>query len=117
MNEKMTPSISLHVLVADDERSIRLMLESGLKLHGFQVTSVPTGSKALEVARHGGIDAVLSDIYMPDGGGLDLVRDLHQIDPTIPIILMTAQGSVEAAVRAMAEGATDFIGKPLTLRP
>ena len=88
------------------------MLEAGLKLNGFRVTSVPTGSKALEVARNGGIDAVLSDIYMPDGGGLDLVKDLRQIDPAIPIILMTAQGSVEAAVRAMAEDATDFIGKP-----
>ena len=67
---------------------------------------------ALEVARNGGIDAVLSDIFMPDGGGLELVKDLHQADPAIPIILMTAQGSVEAAVSAMAEGATDFIGKP-----
>jgi len=104
--------MSSHILVADDERSIRLMLEAGLKLHGFRVTSVPTGSKALEVARNGGIDAVLSDIYMPDGGGLDLIKDLRQIDPAIPIILMTAQGSVEAAVRAMAEDATDFIGKP-----
>jgi DNA-binding NtrC family response regulator len=112
MIEKMVPSMSPHILVADDERSIRLMLEAGLKLHGFRVTSVPTGLKALEVAGHGGIDAVLSDIYMPDGGGLDLVRDLRQIDAAIPIILMTAQGSVEAAVRAMAEGATDFIGKP-----
>src|ERR1700686_3156035 len=101
-----------HILVADDERSIRLMLEAGLKLNGFRVTSVPTGSKALEVVRHGGIDPVLSDIYMPDGGGLDLIKDLRQIDPAIPIILMTAQGSVEAAVRAMAEGAADFIGKP-----
>src|SRR6202140_4488395 len=101
-----------HILVADDERSIRLMLEAGLKLNGFRVTAVPTGSKALEVVRHGGIDAVLSDIYIPDGGGLDLIKDLRQIDPAIPIILMTAQGSVEAAVRAMAEGAADFIGKP-----
>ena len=112
MIEKVVPSISSHILVADDERSIRLMLEAGLKLHGFRVTSVPTGSKALEVARNGGIDAVLSDIYMPDGGGLDLIKDLRQINPAIPIILMTAQGSVEAAVRAMAENATDFIGKP-----
>jgi DNA-binding NtrC family response regulator len=112
MIEKVVPSMSSHILVADDERSIRLMLEAGLKLHGFRVTSVPTGSKALEVARNGGIDAVLSDIYMPDGGGLDLVKDLRQIDAAIPIILMTAQGSVEAAVRAMAEDATDFIGKP-----
>jgi DNA-binding NtrC family response regulator len=112
MIEKGAPGTSSHILVADDERSIRLMLETGLKLHGFRVTSVPTGLKALAVARSGGIDAVLSDIYMPDGGGLDLVRDLRQIDAAIPIILMTAQGSVEAAVRAIAEGATDFIGKP-----
>src|ERR1035438_4889574 len=112
MIEEVVPSMSWHILVADDERSIRLMLEAGLKLHGFRVTSVPTGSKALEVARKGGIDAVLSDIYMPEGGGLDLVRDLRQVDPAIPIILMTAQGSVEAAVRAIAEDATDFIGKP-----
>ncbi len=112
MFEGVVPSTSSHILVADDERSIRLMLEAGLKLHGFRVTSVSTGARALEVARNGGIDAVLSDIYMPDGGGLDLVRDLRQLDPAIPIILMTAQGSVEVAVRAMAEGATDFIGKP-----
>jgi DNA-binding NtrC family response regulator len=112
MIEKILPSKSSHILVADDERSIRLMLEAGLKLNGFRVTSVPTGSKALEVAQDGGIDAVLSDIYMPDGGGLDLVRDLRQINPAIPIILMTAQGSVEVAVTAMEEGATDFIGKP-----
>lgn len=101
-----------HILVADDERSIRMMLEAGLRLNGFRVTVVPTGSRALDVARAGGIDAVLSDIYMPDGGGIDLVKEIHRIDPAIPIILMTAQGSVEAAVRAMAEGATDFIGKP-----
>jgi len=112
MSEKGLSITSSHILVADDERSIRLMLEAGLKLNGFRVTTVPTGSKALEVVRNGGIDAVLSDIYMPDGGGLDLIKDIRQIDPAIPIILMTAQGSVEAAVSAMAEGAADFIGKP-----
>ncbi|MGP0076743.1 MAG: response regulator, partial [Bryobacteraceae bacterium] len=92
MTDKALPGS--HILVADDERSIRLMLEAGLKLNGFRVTAVPTGSRALEVARTGGIDAVLSDIYMPDGGGLDLIEDIHRIDPAIPIILMTAQGSV-----------------------
>ena len=91
MTEKGSSSMSSHILVADDERSIRLMLEAGLKLHGFRVTSVPSGLKALEVARNGGIDAVLSDIYMPDGGGLDLVKDLRRIDPAIPIILMSSK--------------------------
>ncbi len=112
MIPSLSPNRPLHVLVADDERSIRLMLEAGLKLNGFRVTSVPTGAKALEAIQHGDIDAVLSDIYMPDGGGLDLVKDLRMMDSMIPIILMTAQGSVEAAVTAIEEGATDFIGKP-----
>ncbi len=101
-----------HVLVADDERSIRLMLETGLALNGFQVTAVRTGREALAAAEAQDFDAVLSDIYMPEGDGFDLVDELRAVDPSIPIILMTAQGSVEAAVQAVAKGASDFIGKP-----
>ena len=101
-----------HILIADDERSIRLMLETGLTLNGFRVTSARTGRDALEAARAGRFDAVLSDIYMPDLSGFDLVGELRAIQPDVPIILMTAQGSVEAAVEAVARGATDFIGKP-----
>jgi DNA-binding NtrC family response regulator len=104
-----------HILVADDERSIRLMLAAGLNLNGFRVTCVRTGREALEAAARAQFDAVLSDIYMPDGSGLELVRDLRAINSTIPIILMTAQGSVEAAVEAVARGASDFIGKPFEM--
>jgi DNA-binding NtrC family response regulator len=103
------------ILVADDERSIRLMLETGLALNGFRVTSVPTGREALEVASRGGFDAVLSDVYMPDGGGLDLVKSLRAIDPKIPVVLMTAKASVPVAVEAVARGANDFIGKPFEI--
>src|SRR5215472_4686136 len=104
-----------HILIADDERSIRLMLETGLALNGFRVTSVPTGREALEVASRGGFDAVLSDVYMPDGGGLDLVKSLRAIDPKIPVVLMTAKASVPVAVEAVARGANDFIGKPFEI--
>jgi DNA-binding NtrC family response regulator len=104
-----------HILVADDERSIRMMLETGLTLNGFKVTLARTGKEALEAASQQQIDAVLSDVYMPDGGGLDLVRDLRAVYPNIPIVLMTAQGSVEAAVAAVAAGASDFIGKPFEI--
>src|SRR5437763_7927073 len=104
-----------HILVADDERSIRMMLETGLTLNGFQVTLARTGQEALAVAERTEVDAVLSDVYMPDGGGLDLVRALRGSHPQIPIILMTAQGSVEAAVEAVAAGASDFIGKPFEI--
>jgi DNA-binding NtrC family response regulator len=103
------------ILVADDECSIRLMLETGLTLNGFRVTSVPTGREALEAASQGGFDAVLSDVYMPDGGGLDLVNSLRAIDPKIPVVLMTAKASVPVAVEAVARGANDFIGKPFEI--
>ena len=69
-----------HILVADDERSIRLMLETGLTLNGFRVTSARTGREALEAAASGHFDAVLSDVYMPDGGGLELVASLRAMD-------------------------------------
>jgi DNA-binding NtrC family response regulator len=101
-----------HVLVVDDERSIRLMLESGLTLNGFRVTCVKSGHEALDAAAAARFDAILSDIYMPDGTGLDLVSGVRSMDASIPIVLMTAQGSVESAVQAIAGGATDFIGKP-----
>ena len=104
-----------HILIADDERSIRLMLETGLSLNGFRVTAVRTGREALEAAAAGHFDAILSDIYMPDGGGLELVETLRAASPTLPIILMTAQGSLQAAVDAVARGASDFIGKPFEI--
>jgi len=104
-----------HILVADDERSIRLMLETGLSLNGFRVTAVRTGREAREVAAAGGIDAILSDVYMPDGGGLELVDALRATSPNLPIILMTAQGSLQVAVEAVSRGASDFIGKPFEI--
>jgi DNA-binding NtrC family response regulator len=106
---------SPHILVADDERSIRLTLETGLTLSGFRVTCARTGREALQAARESSFDAVVSDIYMPDGDGLEVLRELRAISPKIPIILITAQGSVELAVRAVSEGANDFIAKPFEI--
>jgi DNA-binding NtrC family response regulator len=104
-----------HILVADDDKSIRLLLDTGLKLNGFRVTVVRSGREASEAARSTPFDAVLSDIYMPDGGGLELVNELLQILPSTPVILMTAQGSVETAVEAVGRGAADFVGKPFEI--
>ena len=104
-----------HILVADDDKSIRLLLDTGLSLNGFRVTVVRSGNEAAEAARRTHFDAVLSDIYMPDGGGLELVEDLLRLLPSTPVILMTAQGSVETAVEAVSRGATDFVEKPFEL--
>jgi DNA-binding NtrC family response regulator len=104
-----------NILVADDEPSMRLMLETGLALKGFNVTSARTGHEAALAAATGKFDGVLSDVYMPDGGGLELVDSLRAADPHIPIVLMTAKASVPVAVEAIARGATDFIGKPFDI--
>jgi len=104
-----------HILVADDDKSIRLFLDTGLSLNGFRVTVVRSGREAAEAAKLTRFDAVLSDIYMPDGGGLELVDSLLELLPGVPVILMTAQGSVETAVEAVTRGAADFVGKPFEL--
>jgi DNA-binding NtrC family response regulator len=101
-----------HILIVDDERSIRMMLEAGLTLNGFSVTTARSGREAIEAARAMKFDAAVSDVYMPDGDGLDVVRELRSITGAMPIVLITAQGSVELAVRAVEEGATDFLAKP-----
>ena len=106
---------SQHILVADDEPSIRRMLQTVLKLNGYRVTSVRTGREAITALRAEAIDAVISDIFMPDGDGLEVVRELRAVSPMMPIILMTAHGSLDLAVRAVAEGASDFIAKPFEM--
>jgi two-component system, NtrC family, response regulator AtoC len=105
-----------HILVVDDQHAIRLMLESGLSLNGFRVSCARNGAEALAAACTEEFDAVISDIYMPDGDGLKMVQELRGLSASLPIILMTAQGSVELAVRAVEEGATDFIAKPFEVR-
>jgi len=101
-----------HVLIVDDEKSIRLALETGLSLDGFSVSSARSGREAISAARSQKFDVVVCDIFMPDGDGLDFVRELRAHDDHTPVILITAQGSLELAMRAVSDGATDFIAKP-----
>jgi DNA-binding NtrC family response regulator len=105
-----------HILVADDERSIRLALDAGLTYNGFRVTCVRSGREAIEAARAAAFDAVVCDVFMPDGDGLSVVRALRELVPATPIILITAQGSVDLAVQALAEGASDFLAKPFKIK-
>ena len=101
-----------NILVVDDDPSIRLTLETGLRVKGFAVETAASGEDALRILRSSAFDAVLCDVLMPGGDGISVVKDLRSTDKEIPMILMTAQGSVEVAVKAVGEGATDFIAKP-----
>src|SRR5262245_39826925 len=108
-------SRSPQILIADDDRLIRLTLEAGLSLYGFQVSCVRSGREAMEATLERQFDGVVSDVYMTDGDGLMVLRELRSSQPKIPIILMTAAGSVNLAVRAIEAGATDFNAKPFEI--
>jgi DNA-binding NtrC family response regulator len=103
------------ILVVDDERAIRMTLESGLAVNGFRVTAVCSGSEAIEAVRAKDFAAVVCDIFMPDVDGMEVVRELRVISPQTPIVLITAQGSVDLTVQALSEGASDFIAKPFEI--
>src|SRR5438094_9688073 len=94
LNAKMSEH-SPHILVADDERSIRLTLETGLTLNGFRVTCARTGREALQAARVSTFDAVVSAIFMPDGDGLEPLHELRARAPKIPLLFITAQGCAD----------------------
>ncbi len=104
-----------HILIADDDRLIRTTLEAGLSMYGFRVSCARSGSEAVREANGKKFDGIISDVYMADGDGLMVLRELRTTQPQTPIILMTAQGSVNLAVRAVEEGATDFIAKPFEI--
>ena len=104
-----------HILVVDDEPAIRQTLETGLSLKGFWVTSAASGIEAVSLLQKRTFDAVLCDVLMPDGDGLSVVRSAREVTPDLPVILMTAQGSVETAFDSIGLGASDFIAKPFEI--
>ena len=103
------------ILVVDDEPAQRELVVGFLKKQAFDVVVAETGAKAVELFRQDSIDLILTDQKMPNMSGLDLLQAVRAINPEIPIILMTAFGSIEAAVSAIQGGATDYLIKPLNL--
>ncbi len=106
-----------HVLIVDDEADIRSSLESILRDEEYLVTTSGSAVEALELIRDAEYDAVLLDIWLPDGDGLDVlqhVRDL-QLARAPEVIMISGHGTIESAVRATKLGAYDFLEKPLSL--
>jgi DNA-binding NtrC family response regulator len=105
----------IRVLVVDDERGARMALEVPLRLSGYEVTAVADGRAAIELGEKNAFDVVLTDVFMPGVGGLEVVREFRRFSPQTKIIVMTAQGSLEIALQAIEEGAVDFIAKPFDI--
>jgi DNA-binding NtrC family response regulator len=104
---------AITVLIVDDERSNVESLEKILLREGIRVLSAPDAKRALELVRTHRVHVVLTDLMMPGTTGLELLRAIKQVTPDVEVVLMTAYGSVEAAVSAMRDGAYDFVEKPL----
>ena len=100
------------LLVVDDDTAMREMLASLFREKGYPVQEAASADEALERAREAEFDAVLSDVRMPGRSGVELVGELRRFRPDVPVVLMTAFGSVDSAVDAMRAGAYDYITKP-----
>jgi len=103
------------LLLVEDKNELRAMLRKALERAGYEVEEAPDGTAAVQKVRARRYQMVITDLKLPGASGLDVLRATKQADATIPVILLTAFGSVEEAVTAMKEGAFDFLQKPVDL--
>ncbi len=103
------------ILIVDDDPGTLRSLSHGLGLEGYQPLTAGSASEALAKLQHEPVDAVLSDVVMPDVDGLTLLRSLGERAPGLPVILMSGQATLETAVAATRLGAIDFVEKPVGL--
>ena len=103
------------ILLVDDEETLRLALHEALTDDGYEVENSGDSVKALELAKSNTYDLVISDLKMPNMGGLQLVAELKKLHPDIKPIVMTAYGSIETVIEAMHIGVVDFLTKPFKI--
>lgn len=108
-------SNTLHVLVVDDEPTLRRLVKRALSGAGISVTEASNGLEALALCRHQNFGAVVSDVRMPVMDGLELLAELQRLDPGLPVILVSGSDEVETQQEARDRGAFDFLPKPFVL--
>lgn len=102
------------VLLIDDERNIRMVVSQCLSLSGFEVVSAVNGYEGLSELGQQPYDLVLLDMMMPGIDGLETLRRIRESQPHLPVIMITAHGTIENAVESMKLGAVDYLRKPFT---
>jgi two-component system NtrC family response regulator len=100
------------ILIVDDEKNYPLILGAVLEEEGFEILTANSGHEALEILESSDVDLVLTDMKMPSMDGIVLLEKIKAIDPELPVIMMTAYGTVDKAVEAMQKGAYSYILKP-----
>ena len=102
------------VLLVDDQPELRRLFQRTLTKAGHQVAVAENGRKAVELASHSSFDVVISDVRMPDMGGVELLRALHAEDPDLPVLLVSGSPDLETALKAVEYGAFEYLTKPVS---
>jgi two-component system NtrC family response regulator len=100
------------ILIVDDEKNYLTILSAVLEDEGFEVLTALGGREALEVHKTSDLDLILTDMKMPEMDGIEFLERIKSVDPDLPVIMMTAHGTVDKAVDAMQKGAYTYILKP-----
>ncbi len=108
----MTPAQPPTILLVDDDRNFLSVLNYHVQEFGFRVIPVSSGKEALDSLRNQEVDLVVTDLKMPEMDGLQLLAEIRKISPDLPVIVLTAHGSIDRAVEAVKGGAFDFVTKP-----
>ncbi|MEK7347518.1 MAG: sigma-54 dependent transcriptional regulator [Candidatus Eisenbacteria bacterium] len=111
----MTPRRPPSLLLIDDDEGTSGLLRELFHGDGYEVAVAATGTEGLRLAAERPYDAILCDVLLPDIDGVEVLRRLRRIDPDTPVIIMTAFGTVEMAMRALDEGAFDYVRKPFAI--
>ncbi|MCL1868075.1 MAG: sigma-54 dependent transcriptional regulator [Paludibacter sp.] len=104
-----------HILIIDDEKSIRSTMKDILEFEKHKVTLVENGLRGIETLESGGFDLVFSDIKMPEMDGIEFLTKVREMDIETPVVMISGHGNIETAVECIKIGAFDFIEKPIDL--
>jgi DNA-binding NtrC family response regulator len=107
--------VTAKILLVDDDAAARFGVREFLAAHGFAVDEADSVAAALAAFRDGRPDAAIVDYVLPDGNALELLPRLREIEAAVPIVILTGHGSIDLAVRAIKEGAQQFLTKPVEL--
>ena len=102
----------IKILIADDEEGLRFSLAMILEIHGYAVETAADGESAVKTFKNGAFDAVLLDIRMPKMNGVETLKKIRKIKPSVSVIMMTAYADSVLIEEALKEGANACVGKP-----
>src|SRR4030065_1609700 len=106
---------AVRVMVIDDEPLMRITIQDALMAEGYKVTPADTGEKGLTLLMEKQADILITDLKLPDIDGIQILKEVKTTNPETQVIMITAYGSIDSAVTAMKEGASDYLTKPFAM--